>query len=122
VPGPLFSDPRESRALQYFVERTAIQFATFFADDLWNKQLLQLAHSESCIRHALVALSVYHEGYADPHAVIDPIFARHQHSLAIKEVLCFNRLQPMHIHFISCLIFICTEVLVTLTMSKVRQG
>ncbi|KAF7561658.1 hypothetical protein G7046_g2480 [Stylonectria norvegica] len=83
----------------------------FFQEEWWNSQVLQLAHFEPCIRHALVALATYHEQYtrriADKHA----LFAARQQNLAIQKLLLPSQQPLTYVHLVTCSIFICIEVL-----------
>lgn len=103
---------QEVRALQFFVERTAVQFGTFVPDDLWSSRVLQLAHSNICIRHALVALSSYHERYWSRDVGGETPYGLRQYNLAIKELVRSGADRPsyVHIQLVSCTIFICIEV------------
>jgi hypothetical protein len=111
--GTTCGSEEETRYLQFFFEKTLMQFQTFFPDDLWSRCLPQIAESESCIRHALVALSSYHRRYID-RQVQDggASFALGQYNLAIKGLVRSPQgpPQPPHIYLVSCLIFICIEV------------
>lgn len=103
---------QEVRALQFFVERTAVQFGTFVSNDSWSNRVLQLAHSSTCIRHALVALSSYHERYWSRDIGGETIYGLQQYNLAISELVKAGAEKPsfLHIQLVSCTIFICIEV------------
>jgi hypothetical protein len=104
--------PAETRSLQFFVEQTAVQFGAFLPDDLWSVRMLQLAHSSSCVRHALVALSAYHErfraGGGETHqSSSSEAHGLRQYNMAIRAL----RDDPtMHLQLVSCTIFVCIEV------------
>ncbi|KAH0600798.1 hypothetical protein MHUMG1_01797 [Metarhizium humberi] len=104
---------QEVRALRFFVERTAVQFGTFAPDDLWSSRVLQLAHSNTCIRHALVALSSYHERYWSHDMGGETPYGLRQYNLAISELVKSGADRPsyLHIQLVSCTIFICIEIL-----------
>jgi Fungal specific transcription factor domain len=51
----------ERRALDYFYQRTAPQLSGFFSQDFWGRLVPQLSSSEPSIRHALIAVSCFHE-------------------------------------------------------------
>ena len=55
------SSPDEQRALQYFREQTAPQLCCYNDSELWTSTILQVAQTDSCIRHAVIALSSFHE-------------------------------------------------------------
>ena len=100
---------QESQYLQFFMERTVMQLQTFFPDELWNNCLPQVAYSESSIRHALVAFSLYHERYMQ-NRNDDATFALTQYNLAIKELTKDRGSPKPQIQLMSCLIFICIHV------------
>ncbi|CAK7230250.1 hypothetical protein SBRCBS47491_007523 [Sporothrix bragantina] len=121
-----YGDPLEARSLLFFTERTIGQFQAFFPDDFWNSHVLQFALSQDCIRHALVSLSAHHERYMRPRKTTGPAissavtstvdadraFALKQHNMAIQSLLaCGDPSQALHVHLVSCLIFICIEAL-----------
>ncbi|EHK20464.1 uncharacterized protein TRIVIDRAFT_68999 [Trichoderma virens Gv29-8] len=58
--------------------------AMFFPDDFWSTRVLQMAYSESCIRHALIALSAYHERYIYCSPGSDYSFALRHYNFAIN--------------------------------------
>lgn len=95
-----------------------MQLQAFFSDTLWNVHVLQLAHSENSIRHALLALSAYHELYINGKGGAgDGTFALINYNLAIRGILKPGaKPHPLYVQLISCLIFICVEV------SPRRQG
>lgn len=90
-----------------------MQFTTFVPDDLWSNRVLQLAHSSTCIRHALVALSSYHERYWNGDVGGETAYGLRQYNMAINHVLEAGADQPffLPIQLVSCTIFICIEVL-----------
>ena len=117
-----YGDALEARSLQFFTERTISQFQSFFPDEFWNSHVLQFALSQDCIRHALVSLSAHHERYMRPRKTTGPAisiaptvdadraFALKQHNLAIQSLLaCGDPSRALHVHLVSCLIFICIQ-------------
>ncbi|KAL2125992.1 hypothetical protein VTI74DRAFT_2005 [Chaetomium olivicolor] len=115
-----WATPAETRSLQFFVEQTAVQLGTFLPDDLWSVRMLQLAYSSSCVRHALVALSAYHErfraGGGETHqsssssssSSSSEVHGLRQYNMAIRAL----RDDPtMHLQLASCTIFVCIEIL-----------
>ncbi|KPM34328.1 hypothetical protein AK830_g12238 [Neonectria ditissima] len=114
-PGPsaaigLLSSP-EARSFQFFMEKTLAGFQTFFKDDLWNTHVPQVASSADCIRHAVVALASYHEQHQP-----ESKFGLRNYNLAIKGLLTES---SPHILILSCLIFICIEILQGRTQSAI---
>lgn len=102
---------QETRHLQFFVEKTLLQLQTFFPDELWSKYVLQMAYSDDCIRHGLVALASHHESYVSKEDGENNSFALREYNLAIKSLTGTAGLQKQpHIHLLSCLLFMCIEV------------
>ncbi|KAF4422233.1 hypothetical protein F53441_14290 [Fusarium austroafricanum] len=105
----------EARSFQFFIEKTLANFQTFFPDDLWNTRVLQVAQSTECIRHAIVALSYYHQQYLthEQWRSLESVPALKHHNLAIGELLnpSPETLSQGHVLILSCLIFICIELL-----------
>ena len=109
------TDP-ERRSFQFFRERTLSQLTASFAEELWDKTIFQVAETEPSIRHAMFALSGFHEHFLNSHkhnADMQLGFALTQYNLAIRELLCFDSGRghtSIVIHLVSCLIFIAIEV------------
>jgi hypothetical protein len=101
----------ESRSLQFFYEKTLAQLTVFFQDEFWTRQVLQVANSDKCIRHSLVALSSYHEAFSTPKPANQSQFALRHYNLSISGILGSSRTaENAHIHLMSCIVFICIEV------------
>lgn len=108
----------EQRSFQFFRERTLSQLTGFFSEELWDKAIFQVADAEPSIRHAMYALSAFHEHFLlgtsqDSIGEKQLSFAVGQYNLAIKELLRFSDIQDRKssiIHLVSCLIFISIEV------------
>lgn len=101
--------PRVARSIQFFTEQTIQQLSMFFPDEFWSTRVLQLAYTEPCIWHALVALSTYHERYIDQSAGGDASFALRHYNLAINSLSSVRHNLSL-IHLVSCIVFICVEV------------
>lgn len=108
----LSQSPHELRSLQFFMEKTIPQFTSFFPDTLWNNLILRLAHSETSIQHALLALSSFHERFLRPKpGEVDSSFALSQYNKAIKGLISTSQSpSAVVINLASCLIFFCIEV------------
>jgi hypothetical protein len=104
------ADSLEIRSIEFFFERSRTQLAALFHDEWWHTQILQLAYTEISIRHALVALSMYHEQFTNRQAKIKVQFATRQQNLAIRKLLLSNQRSLTHLHPTTCYIFICIEV------------
>ena len=106
----------EWRSFQFFQERTLSQLTDAFAEELWDRNVFQIAATEPSIRHALFALSGFHEQYLKPSHDSEKKqlgFALSQYNLAIRELLRFEVHKDYTssiLHLVSCLIFISIEV------------
>ena len=116
----------ERRSFQFFRERTLSQLTASFAEELWDKTIFQVAETEPSIRHAMFALSGFHEHFLNPHkdnANMQLGFALTQYNLAIRELLCFDSDRghtSIVLHLVSCLIFIAIEV--SRTSERIANG
>lgn len=116
IAGPSLSlsqSSQELRSLQFYVESTLGLITTFFPDELWSSIVLQLAHCETSIRHALFALASYHELFLHTgrHELHEDSFALYQYNRAIEEILRSPK-SPSSIHtsLISSIFLFCIEV------------
>ncbi|KAK3944425.1 putative transcriptional regulatory protein [Diplogelasinospora grovesii] len=109
--GPFNACARSRRSFAFFTQRTCPQLAGFFGSDFWERLVLQSAHHESAIRHAIVAIGALHEHQA-MRAGASGTFALEQYNLAIRSLLVplsQNRQQAVDVCLISCLLFTCFE-------------
>lgn len=97
--------------MQFFMEQTLPQMSTFFPDELWSIQVPRLAQSEPSIRHALIALSSYHELFTE-HSTASPSLALRYYNLAIRNLVRDpgQTIPLLYTHVLSCALFICVEV------------
>lgn len=100
------------RSFAFFMQRTSPQFAGFFGSVFWERLVLQTAHHEPAIRHAIVAIGSLHEQKT---VATDPevIFALKQYNLAIKKLLAPQSQtgeRGVDVCLISCILFTCFEV------------
>ena len=56
-----FIDTVERRAFDFFRAQTAGWIAGHFVDSIWDRTVLQVAHAEPAVRHAVNAVSAMHE-------------------------------------------------------------
>ncbi|KAM3500272.1 hypothetical protein MY11210_009534 [Beauveria gryllotalpidicola] len=107
--------PNELRSFQYFQEKTLSQLFTFIQEDIWTSHIVQTANMDQGIWHSVVALSSFHEnftrhGYSGPEN--HDRFALKQYNMSIQSILGSERNSSnAHVHLISCILFICIEVL-----------
>ena len=82
-------------------------------DDFWSRLVLQVAHTEPSVRHALFALSGFHEHFLLGKASdgLQSRYARVQYDLAIKNLLSASQGPDiLCAQLICCLAFISIEV------------
>ncbi|KAM3433623.1 hypothetical protein MY4824_005849 [Beauveria thailandica] len=107
--------PNELRSFQYFQEKTLSQLFTFIQEEIWTSHIVQTANMDQGIWHSVVALSSFHEnfvrhGYSGPEN--HDRFALKQYNMSIQSILGSERNSSnAHVHLISCILFICIEVL-----------
>lgn len=100
------------RSVQFYMERTCAEFGSFVFDEYWSEKVLELAHTNACIRHGLSALSTYHERYWRSAEGKESAYGLHQYNLAIRDLVTekFQNPSTLHIQLVSCTMFICIEV------------
>ncbi|KAF7946719.1 hypothetical protein EAE96_009705 [Botrytis aclada] len=102
--------PQSKRSFAFFVQRTCSQLAGFFGSDFWEGLVLQTAHHESAVRHAVVALGAIHELSEQKTQIsdIDKAFALEQYNFAIRDLLAplsRNEKRGVDVCLIACIIF-----------------
>jgi len=96
-PGVTFSScGKEMRSFQFFAEQTRHQLQGAFPCPIWSEDLLRLAYYEPGLRHAVLALSSFHELYRiqgttsitsrAKNVSHDKAFALTQYNLAIRAI------------------------------------
>ncbi|KAF7563970.1 hypothetical protein G7046_g143 [Stylonectria norvegica] len=63
APSILSLDARLHHSLHYFQNKTALEFAGYFDNDIWSTLVPQISHREICVRQMVVALSLLHENF-----------------------------------------------------------
>ncbi|KAG8360319.1 hypothetical protein FVEN_g2310 [Fusarium venenatum] len=108
-----YKSPVEAESLQFFTEKTIGNFQTFFLDNLWSTKILQVAQDQDCIRNGLLALSQFHRLYLTHQQwqKVDSVPALKHYNSAISELLAPSPDIQGHVLILSCLIFICIELL-----------
>lgn len=134
-PQPLPStsgSPSERRAVSFFRERTGPELSGLCDGDFWCKLVLQAAHADAGLRHAVVALAAVHEDFegGDLNGR-NATFALRQYNLAIGkhlEVLLASNGPTLDEYLAPCIVFICIELMqhhygsaVSLVMRAVRM-
>jgi len=110
----LFRTEHEMRSYQFFYERTLSQIMSLAHNDFWSRLVLQAAHSEPTIRHAIVALSEFHRRFLllpGEGANNEPRFALWHYNTAIKKVLrVIDNHDSLYLRLICCVVFVSIEV------------
>ncbi|RYC57335.1 hypothetical protein CHU98_g8870 [Xylaria longipes] len=106
--------PRSKRSFAFFVQHTCSQLAGFFGSDLWERLVLQAAHHEPAIRHAIIAIDSRHELALQQTAEIDAagVFTLGRYNLAIKHLLdpSFPKgKRDVDVYLICSILFACFE-------------
>ncbi|KAI9642968.1 hypothetical protein NHQ30_008702 [Ciborinia camelliae] len=106
----ILSSPQSKRSFAFFMRRTCSQLAGFFGSNFWERLVLQTAHHESAIRHAVVALGSIHElsERKTPVLELDKAFALEQYNLAIRDLLVplsRNEKRGVDVCLIACILF-----------------
>ncbi|KAI0189281.1 hypothetical protein F4808DRAFT_44606 [Astrocystis sublimbata] len=105
---------RSRRSFAFFVQRTCSQLGGFFGSDFWERLVLQAAHHEPAIRHALVAIGSCHELaiHRRPRADAEGWFALKQYNVAIQHLLdpgTKKGKQSVDVYLILSILFSCFE-------------
>lgn len=110
-----------SRAFEFFQLKTLEQFQRAFKDRFWGEIVLQLAHTEPSIIHAVSALSFLHESFVTSQARDGPARTRRAlrwYNEAIRDLVQpGSRNLPLEIQAVSCLIFFNIEVRTVLAIT-----
>lgn len=123
VPSPMLDkqgSDEERRCFDFFLNRTASQLSGFWDSDFWGCLILQAAHHQPAIRHAVLALGSLHERFeAGDRSVMSPIwhrgeggFALKQYNQAIQQLIKPKSVgqQAVDVCLIACMLFACFEV------------
>ncbi|RMZ89631.1 hypothetical protein DV736_g3130, partial [Chaetothyriales sp. CBS 134916] len=109
---------REQRALAFFQHETAPEFSGLFSRELWSRFMLLVAHHQSSVKHALVALGTLHERFATTgdtsHQGLTSEYALQHYNKAINGVIAIRdtkREDAAEIALVSCILFSCLESL-----------
>lgn len=112
---------KESRSFNFFQQKTAPQLSEFLGDDYWERLLLQAAHHEPSILHAVLAIGSLHAKIEQEN---DPImrsrgsrriddFALKNYSQAINDLikpLASEGRQAIDVCLLCSILFACLEV------------
>ncbi|KAF7858608.1 hypothetical protein EAF04_009208 [Stromatinia cepivora] len=106
----ILSSPQSKRSFAFFMQRTCSQLAGFFGSEFWERLVLQTAHHESAVSHAVVALGSIHELSERKTPVLDgdKAFALEQYNLAIRDLLVplsRDEKRGVDVCLIACIIF-----------------
>lgn len=97
------------------MQRTSSQVAGFFGSDFWERLILQAAHQEPAVLHAIVAIGARHELVMQQTAPADTVetFALGQYNLAIKNLIdpsLGKQQRGVDIYLMLSILFACFEV------------
>ncbi|KAH6682480.1 hypothetical protein B0J14DRAFT_573682 [Halenospora varia] len=116
-----FNDPLERRSFAYFMQHTIPQLSGILTSDFWSRLVMQTAHYEPAIKHAVVALGSLHESFrrGESHtqelslSKTERTFATSQYVRAIGLLVGPEQKekQKMDVALIACVLFVCFEVL-----------
>lgn len=108
----------EQRAFKFFHEQAAQQLCCYHSSELWTSVFLQAAQTDPCIRHAIIALSSFHEiftaGSGDGRP--DSAFALQHYNAAIRHQI-LSSTQPSvngedaDRYMTASILFVCIELL-----------
>lgn len=113
-----FGGGKERGAFSFFLTRTNTQLSGFYNCEFWNKAVLQAAHRDHGIRHALNAVATFHRSFEEggKAADVDYVFALREYQLAIRSRIDSNDYREsvgLAVgNSIACsLVFICIEAI-----------
>lgn len=113
----VFESEQEFGAFNFFRDTTSPQISGFNPRIFWNRLVLQAAHEDAGVRHALIALASTHECFGQkvkPRLEIEE-FILGQYNQAINHhVRAFTQSgNPANAdaYLVSCILFICIEVI-----------
>ena len=126
--------PREHRAFEYFLSRTAPGLTGHFPREIHSVRVPKLSFSEPSLWHIVIALSSVHQGYA--HSAQDPdrdkqlaeySFSLKHYSLAVESLKEDISCQPANIETIllCCMLFVCFDSLrgnYTVVLTHLNSG
>lgn len=111
---------RERGSFYFFRQKTAPQLSGFFGGDFWERLLLQAAHHEPSLRHALLALGSLHASREQDNSLtmqshnnISDDFALKNYNQAIHtlvEPLSQESQQAIDVFLVCSILFACLEV------------
>lgn len=112
-----FSDVLEKRYFQFFRQRTVTSTNSLVDARFWDRILLQSAHREPAVKHAVLALSSWHQ-HSEPDLDNDTrqkhrLYSEQQHQKALVEAQALlasagPQTSP-DVVLIACIVFICFE-------------
>ncbi|KAH8759838.1 hypothetical protein F5883DRAFT_500988 [Diaporthe sp. PMI_573] len=99
------------RSFAFFIQKTSPQLAGLFGSAFWERLVLQTAHYEPAIRHAITAIGSLHEQHIFGRGS-EVSFALQQYNLAIKSLLAPpspGQQRGLDVSLIACILFTCFE-------------
>lgn len=104
----------ERRALEFYCVYTSVHIAGSIDDHaFWRQHVVQRAHVDLGIRHAIIALASFYEEFESGSTASCNTFALEQYNRAIREHASFFKKKhgPATVEaYLTCLVFVCIEV------------
>jgi hypothetical protein len=120
IPFQIPGSQKDRQLLHYYCVHACHDLSGYLSSDFWSRLVLQTSHSEPVVRHALVALSSVHLGYAaqEPPGVQQSgeggqnVEAFAQYNRAVRQLrkyLSTNAQPSIGVALICCALFYCFE-------------
>jgi hypothetical protein len=120
IPFQIPGSQKDRQLLHYFCVHACHDLSGYLSSDFWSRLVLQTSHSEPVVRHALVALSSAHLGYAaQEHPGVQQssecgqnVEALAQYNRAVRQLrkyLSTNAQPSIGVALICCALFYCFE-------------
>ncbi|KAF2170226.1 hypothetical protein M409DRAFT_51968 [Zasmidium cellare ATCC 36951] len=107
-----FNDTLEKRYFQFFRSKTVASTNSLIAANFWDRTVLQACHLEPAVKHAVLALSAWHQ-YSDHASELQHRdFADRQYQMALEKARdLVSSANPADIDKVltACVVFICFE-------------
>jgi hypothetical protein len=131
---PDFSSSHEQRSFQYFRFSTGPDLASDYDSNFWTALVLRFCHVEPSVRHAVLAVSSFHESLACDHSNFykelseQQVFALKQYNRAIsllrRQMNSFDNCHPI-VPLLLCVLFACIEFMqkkIVEALTSLQQG
>jgi hypothetical protein len=107
----------EKRIFHNFVNLSVSSIAGQFSSPFWERRVLQLSLSESCVRNAVVAIGALHENFNKQSLLTSShqdsesyTFALRHHAIAARDLAhLLSTSQQWDLALTACILFVCFE-------------